>query len=142
MAKTKYVVTFSNGKQMTRSSERTYTHVWAILNDKNEIYASGFCGSLDLAKKAVNQCLPTDHEAAFKKKNKYRSTYDRQSTLKWLKEYHEGSWAKYQDNRQAILATLRTEIVAIDKETGRELEKDPYGRNHIELAHDAAGTQY
>lgn len=126
--KTFYRATFSNGMILTRGTERTYAHARVIFNDKDEVYASGFSGSLHLAEKAANQCLPTDHEAAFKKKNKYRSEYSRRETLRWLKEYHE-------EARAAQLAKLRVEIVELTP-------PDPYGRNHTELAHDAAGTQY
>ena len=73
--KTFYRATFSNGMILTRGTERTYAHARVIFNDKDEVYASGFSGSRQLAKKAANQCLPTDHEAAFKKKRRGRSPF-------------------------------------------------------------------
>lgn len=109
--KTIYHAAFSVGAPIKRMTERRYTHAWAIFDSEDNTYAFGFCGSRELAEKAAAQCLPTDHEAAFKRKNKYRSEYSRRETLRWLKEYHEGSWAKYQESRAAQLARLRVEIV-------------------------------
>jgi hypothetical protein len=109
--KTKYTATLADGTILTRSTERTYTHAWAIIWDGKELGCTGFSGTRELAEKAAQACMPTDHEAAHKRKNKYRSSYATQATLKWLKEYHEGSWAKYQESRQAMLARMRIEIV-------------------------------
>jgi hypothetical protein len=109
--KIKYTSTLADGTVLTRSTERTYSHAWAVYCDGQLTQYTGFSGSKELAQKAAQACLPTDHEAAHKRKNKYRSSYATQATLKWLKEYHEGSWAKYQENRQAMLARMRIEIV-------------------------------
>jgi ribosomal protein S11 len=113
--KIKYTATLSDGTILTRSSERPYTHAWAIIWDGKELGCTGFSGSRELAEKAAQACMPTDHEAAFKKKRRgsspFSAAYAVKSTLKWLKEYHEGSWAKYQESRQAMLARMRIEIV-------------------------------
>ena len=108
--KIKYTATLSDGTILTRSSERPYTHAWAIIWDGDKLGSSGFSGSRLLAEKAAAAERPTDCEAAFKK---YRNPYSKQETLKWLKQYHEGSWAKYQESRQAMLARLRIEIVEV-----------------------------
>ena len=108
--KTKYTATLADGTILTRSTERTYSHAWAVFFE-GKLIESGFSARLDLAEKAAAALLPTDHEAAFKRKNKYRSAYSQQATLKWLKEYHEGSWTKFQEHRKAQLAKCRIEIV-------------------------------
>lgn len=108
--KTKYTATFSDGTILTRGTERTYSHAWARFYD-GKMIESGFSARLDLAKKAAHTSLPTDREAAHKRKNKYRSFYAQQETLSWLKKHHGGSWDKYQESRQAILAKTRIEIV-------------------------------
>jgi len=112
--KIKYTATLADGTVLTRSTERTYSHAWAIFFE-GRLIESGFSARLDLAQKAAQALMPTDHEAAFKKKRRgsspFSAAYAVKSTLKWLKEYHEGSWAKYQENRQAMLARMRIEIV-------------------------------
>jgi len=112
--KTKYTATFSDGTVLTRSTERAYSHAWARFCDGN-LVESGFSARQELAEKAAQNSLPTDHEATFKKKRRGRSpftaAYEVKSTMKWLKEYHEGSWAKYQENRHALLARMRIEVV-------------------------------
>ena len=110
--KTKYTATFSDGTILTRGTDRTYSHAWACFYE-GKMIASGFSARLDLAEKAAQTSLPTDHEAAYKRKNKYRSFYAQQATLKWLKEHHDGSWTKFQEHRQARLAKCRIEVVEV-----------------------------
>jgi hypothetical protein len=107
--KTKYTATLADGTVLTRSTERTYSHAWAIIWDGKELGCTGFSGTRELAEKAAQACMPSDHQASFKRAH----LGAKRSTLKWLKEYHEGSWAKYQESRQAMLARMRIEIVEV-----------------------------
>jgi hypothetical protein len=105
--KTKYTATLADGTVLTRSTERIYSHAWAIIWDSKELGSTGFSGSRELAEKAAQACLPSDHQASFKRSHPGM----KMSTLKWLKEQHGGSWEKYQEARQVMLARIRVEIV-------------------------------
>jgi hypothetical protein len=54
--KTSYTATLTDGKVITRKSERTYTHYWRVIGigeTKGFAYRNGgFAGSLDLARKS------------------------------------------------------------------------------------------
>lgn len=49
--KTKYTVTF-RGQQFKRTSEREYTHAWAIINPNGTVHTTGFSRDLAAAQKA------------------------------------------------------------------------------------------
>ena len=48
-----YTATFSNGKTITRNSERTYTFAWAVLEKDGSTYDAGFSADRTKAEKAA-----------------------------------------------------------------------------------------
>jgi len=48
-----YTATFSNGKTITRNSERTYTFAWAVMDANGSAYKTGFAADRAKAEKAA-----------------------------------------------------------------------------------------
>ena len=110
MAKKNYKALLADGTELTRGTERTYTHAWAIYREGHLTRHIGFSGSKALAEKAAQACMPTDMEAEHK-----RAMRKNPNLAKYLREHlaknFGGSWEVYRAWRQNIMAHIRIEIV-------------------------------
>jgi hypothetical protein len=110
--KLKYEVVFSNGEKIKRSSYRLYTHAWGVFFD-GKLHSYGFSSRHDLAEKEAAARYLKDIEPDFrdKKTRLGRSVTWRASVIRWLKEYHDGSWEKYREDYRDKISRMKTEIV-------------------------------
>ena len=110
MAKKNYKALLADGTELTRGTERTYTHAWAIYHEGQLTRHIGFSGSKELAEKAARACMPTDMEAEHK-----RAMRKNPNLAKYLREHlaknFGGSWETYRAQHAARLASIRIEII-------------------------------
>lgn len=107
--KTKYAATMADGTVLTRSSERPYTHAWAVYyaGERSFIH-TGFSSSKDLAEKAARACFPSDAESQYKRAK--RNPGLRADLLRYMKEGF-GSWEAYREWFAKRVSNFTFEVV-------------------------------
>lgn len=89
-----YTATFSNGKTITRNSERTYTFAWAVFRMDGSMLEKGFAADKEKAERAAR------------------------SLISYLTRTHVSPanprYKQIKKRNDEMRAELKTEIVAID----------------------------